>query len=90
MRATAAVPAAAESADQSVLSGVFTGVTSFVGRMSSTQVYQLSARGQRMSGRLLPQGVHERCFAVDASPWTYREIGGYGDMIARAIGIGGI
>jgi hypothetical protein len=78
------------SADPSVLSGVFTGVTSFVGRMSSTQVYQLSARGQRVSGRLLPQGVHERCFAVDVSPWTYREIGGYGDMIRRAIGIGGI
>jgi Flp pilus assembly protein TadG len=82
-------PGRGGTADESPIRGAFSSVINFVGRMSSTQVYQLSARGQRVSGRLLPQAVHERCFAVDVSPWTYREVGGYGDMIGRAIGLGG-
>jgi len=46
-----------------------------LGRLSSAHVYEVSARGPRVAGRLLPSAVHERCFVVDGSPWTIHETG---------------
>lgn len=69
-----------------IVQPIFAGMGRFTGRMSSTQVYSSSARGQRLTGRLLRQPTYASCFAVDAYTWTYRETGGYGGFIRSLVG----
>lgn len=79
-------PGRGPSVDESGLQQVFEKVQEFLARMSSSQVYQASAYGQPVAGRLLPQPTYSGCFAVDARPWTYAETQGYWGVFKKLVG----
>jgi Flp pilus assembly protein TadG len=72
--------------DDGGLQGVLAGMSGFMGRMSSTQLYETNAQGQPLAGRLLPQRLYEGCYAIDVHPWTYAETGGYAGFIKKMLG----
>jgi len=81
------------SMDEGSLNSVFgmdlgwigSAVSGAMGRLSRTTVYEVTAQGRPISGRLLEPGVYQACFAIDQGTWTHDETGGYGDIIYNAI-----
>jgi hypothetical protein len=76
-------PAAGGSVDASRIRGAFIESDSVMNRLSSSHVYAATGSGRRLVGRWLSQPRYVSCFAVDASPWTYRETQGYTGMVER-------
>jgi hypothetical protein len=71
--------------------GVLATLGEFFGRVSATQVYQGSATGQRLVGRLLPRATYAACVAIDANPWTKHDIGGsYIEFMRRLPNLSGL
>lgn len=74
-----------EAVNDSEVRMAFSVIGSQLKRLSSTHEYEVSASGPALVGRWLPRPTHTACFALDSSPWTYAENGGYGGMVTQLI-----
>jgi len=56
-----------------------------LGNLSKTTVYEVTAQGGPIAGRLLEPRAYQACFAIDEGTWTKDQLHGYGDIIANVV-----